>query len=316
VNDLPTTHARNGLLFGLTAYVLWGLVPLYFKALHEVAPLDVLAQRIVWSLVVLVGILSASCGWSELRLCLRSKRAMRALIASASLIALNWLVFIYSVASGQVLQASLGYFITPLINVVLGLVFLGERLRTAQWVAVALAAIGVIELTVVLGEVPWIALTLSVTFGCYGLLRKTVAANGIVGLTVESIVLFPAAGGWVVYGILMGRGPLGNFDRTTDLLLLLSGLVTTVPLLFFIEAARRLRLSTIGFLQYLSPSIAFLLAVAVFHEPFSTTQLVSFVIIWTALVIVSIDSVVAYRQKLAQLSGEEALVSAPAVSES
>lgn len=288
---------RAGLLYGLAAYGLWGLVPLYFHELTEkkVSPPEVLAHRIVWSVVLLAVALSLARRWGEVGRCLRAAPVRRRLLATTLLIALNWLTFIYSVSIGQVVQTSLGYYITPLVTVVLGLVFLGERLRPWQWVALLLAGAGVVTLVVGGGGVPWVALTLATSFGLYGLLRKQAAADALVGLTVETALLLPAAVCFLVYRAAVGSLALGTVDRRLDVLLVLSGVVTTVPLFCFGEAAHRLRLSTVGFLQYLSPSISLVLAVTVMGEEFSRLELASFACIWVGLAVYSVDAALAWR---------------------
>ena len=297
VGSKGMTQSQKGLLYGLAAYGLWGLVPLYFKALARVPPAEVLAHRIIWSVVFLAALVSLGGRWPELVRCLRSGKILAALLTSTLLIAVNWFVFIYGVASGQLVEASLGYFINPLVSVLLGMAFLGERLRVGQLLALALAALGVVILAVATGRLPWIALTLATSFGLYGFVRKIIPVDGLTGLSVETTLLFPAAAGYLVYLGLAGEAAWGTIDRATDVLLPLSGVVTTVPLICFGQAARRLRLSTLGFLQYLSPSLAFLLAVGLFGEPFTPVQVTSFACIWTALALYSVDSVLGFRRR-------------------
>jgi chloramphenicol-sensitive protein RarD len=287
--------SRSGLAYGLAAYGLWGLVPLYFKAIARVPPLEVLAHRVVWSVLVLGCLISWGRRWRELARCLRSRAVMPWLMSSTLLIALNWFTFIYGVSTNQILQTSLGYFMTPLVNVLLGQFVLRERLRGGQWCAVALAAVGVLILGLWADTLPWIALTLAASFGLYGLLRKAVAVDGPIGLSVETLLLLPFALAFLVYRAGTGELAWGALDRTTDGLLLLSGPVTTIPLLFFVQAARRLPLATLGFLQYLAPTLAFIIATVVYGEPFTRVQLSSFACIWTALVLYSVDSWLAYR---------------------
>jgi chloramphenicol-sensitive protein RarD len=282
------------LLCGAAAYGMWGLIPLYFKAVHEVAPLELLAHRATWSFVVLAVLVYAVGRWGELWEELRSPKLLAMLALSSLAIAANWLLFIYAVVSGQVLQSSLGYFINPLVNVLLGVTFLGERLRPYQVVSIAMAAVGVVVLAAMVGSVPCLALALALTFGLYGLLRKIMPVDGLVSLTVETALMTPFALAYLGYLSEAATATAGG-SRLMGLLLL-SGPVTTVPLLFFGVAARRLRLSTMGILQYLSPSLQFLLAVAVFHEPFSPAKLLSFALIWTAIGIYTADSLRAMRR--------------------
>jgi len=286
--------AQFGLLCGAAAYGLWGLIPLYFKAVGHVAPVEVLAHRAMWSFVTLALLIRLLGRWGELWRELRSGKLLLMLGLSTLLIATNWLIFIYAVATGQVLQSSLGYFINPLVNVLLGVTFLGERLRPYQALSIVLAGVGVLVLAAVVGTIPWIALTLAVTFALYALLRKIMPVDGWVSLTVETLGMTPAALAYL--GYLAATAKTTGSGPASIGLLALSGPITTVPLLFFGAAARRLRLSTMGILQYLSPSLQFLLAVLVFREPFSTAQLVSFACIWAAIAIYTADSFRAVRQ--------------------
>lgn len=304
MNEDERESARRGLWFAVAAYGAWGLIPLYFKLLVAIAPTEVLAHRVVWSFVFLLGVMAVVRRWSELAVVLRNRWAMATLVASTVLIAANWFTFIDAVTRGEVLQASLGYFITPLANVLLGLVFLGERLRPAQWLAVLLAAAGVANLTLASGHTPWIALALVTTFSLYGLLRKTVAADALLGLFVETAILLPSAIAYLVWLGARGQGTAMNTGTATLAALLLSGVVTAVPLLCFAAGARRLRLATLGLIQYLAPSLQFLVAVVVFGEPFAATQVVTFACIWIAVVIYTIDSLVGYRQQVAPVAAE------------
>ncbi len=291
---VTSTRSKQGIIYAIAAYGSWGLFPLYFKTVASVAPVEVLAHRALWSFAVLAVLVAFLGRWSELGRELRSGKLLAMLGLSTLCIAVNWLLFIHAVVSGQVLQASLGYFINPLVNVLLGVVFLGERLRPYQNVSIMLALVGVVVLTCFVGEVPWIALTLALTFGLYGLMRKIMPVDGLVSLTVETLAMMPIALAYFVY-LGATRQGAGNSIGTLGLLAL-SGPVTTVPLLFFGAAARQLRLSTMGILQYLSPTLQFLLAVVAFQEPFSTAQIVSFGCIWTAITIYTADSFRAVRQ--------------------
>jgi chloramphenicol-sensitive protein RarD len=287
---------QQGLLYGLAAYGWWGLVPLFFKELTaaRVPPFEVFAHRIVWSLALLAGLLVVLARWGDLLRCLRSPRLLRTLLVTTLLIAVNWYFYIYAVDSNQLVQASLGYFITPLVNVVLGIVFLRERLRRLQWWAVGLAALGVVLLTVAARQPPWIALAVAFSFGFYGLLRKQLPVDGLTGLSVETLFLLPFAAGYLLYLGWTGALALGHSARL-DALLLCSGVVTAVPLLCFGQAARRLPLTLLSFLQYLSPSMQLLMAVALYHEPFPLATQVSLACICLALVLLSADSLLTLR---------------------
>lgn len=287
---------RLGLVYGVFAYSWWGLVPIYFKSVAHVPPLAVLAHRVVWSVFFLALITTVQRGWRDFRDVLRNKRTMLVLVGSTLMVSSNWLIFIYSVTYNQVLQSSLGYFISPLLFVALAVVVLRERLRGAQLVAIVIAAIGVGYLVARFGQVPWIALGVALSFVLYGLLRKIAPVSPLVGLTVETMFLLPPA--LVVAGTQFAHDVRASaFDMQTYALLVLAGIITTVPLLAFAAAARRLPLATIGFLQYLSPTGQFLLAVLAYGEAFTRDHAISFSCIWAALVIFSLSSVRAYRAR-------------------
>ena len=291
-------RTRAGLLFGLGAYLAWGFIPAYFKLLTHVPPLTILAHRIVWSVAFLALLLTFQRKWGEVRGALRTRRTMLALLCSTALIAVNWYVFIWAIDHGQLLQASLGYFINPLVNVLLGVVVLRERLTRGQLAGLALATAGVVVMTVGAGGLPWIALSLAISFALYGLLRKTAPVAPLAGLSIETAILFPAA-----FLLATGLLPLpgghdadgGGLSGRTLAMLSAAGVITAVPLLWFAAAARRLRLSALGFLQYLAPTCQFLLAVFAYDEPFSTRQLVAFALIWTALLAYTLESVLRLR---------------------
>lgn len=280
----------NGTLYALVAFGIWSGFPAFFKLLADVPSTEVLAHRIIWSLVF-VGILLAVRGaWRTLGTVFSDRRLLLQLCLSSTLVSINWFVFIWAVANDRVLESSLGYFINPLINVLLGVLLLGERLRRLQWAAIALAAAGVLFLIVKLGELPWVALTVAVTFGCYGLVRKQTRVDPFSGLFVETLLLTPLAFGYLLW---LNRHGAGQFLHTTlssDLLLVLAGILTALPLLLFTAAAQRLRLSTLGLLQYTVPSGHFLLAVLAFGEPFTAVHVVTFGCIWSALAIYVLDS--------------------------
>lgn len=292
-----STDSPSGLLYGVAAYGFWGVVPLYFRQLQHVPPVELLAHRIVWSTVLLVLILTAARMWGELGRCLAVPRTRRTLLLTAILIALNWYGYIYAATHDMLVEASLGYFIAPLASAGLGVVVLRERLRRAQFMALALGALGVTILTVQTGTLPWIALVLAGSFSLYGLFRKTVAADALTGLTVESLLLLPFALGWAVWVQVRGTASFAHAGRAIDLWLLAGSVVTVLPLYCFAQAARRLRLTTIGFLQYLSPTAQLLLAVYVNAEPFQFEKLYGFVPIWLALALYSLDALWAYRKR-------------------
>ena len=284
---------RGGLLYGVAAYGFGGLTPLYFRsvqALQDISPFEFLAHRIVWCAVLLTVVLGGLGRWAPLRNCLRSPRLLLMLSLSTVLIALNWYAYLQGTLTGQIEQASLGYFMIPLVNVALGVLFFGEELRPTRWLALGLAATGLVFLVVSLGELPWIALVLAVSFSLYGLVRKVAPVGSLTGLTVETLLLAPAA--LVVLGLWQVRGAsaFGTGNAALAGLLVLSGPVTAIPLLCFGPAARRLSLSLLGFLQYISPSISLVLAVSLYKEAFPLAKAISFGLIWTALAVFSLDS--------------------------
>ena len=278
-------RSGSGLASGLGAYTLWGVFPIYFRAVAHVAPLVVLCHRILWSVLFLGVVILLRQEWRPIAQIVRNRHKLLLLLSGAVLIALNWLIFIYAVGSDQTLQASLGYFINPLFSIALGMFFLGERLRKWQWVAVLIATGAVLLLAVRGSGLPWIAVSLAVSFGLYGLVRKKVDVNSLHGLLVETALLLPIA---VLFLSIM---PSAELSSDTWLLLSLSGVITAVPLLLFGAAVRRLPLSTIGFLQYIGPTLQFLLAIWVFHEPISRIKLVSFALCWLAIAVYVADSV-------------------------
>ena len=283
---------RKGVIYGLAAYLAWGFFPVYFKAVHLVAPVEMVAHRICWSLAFLLLLIAGKGAWREVQALLARPKSLAALGVSTLLIATNWLVFIYAVDNGEVLQSSLGYFINPLVSVLLGFVFLGERLERVQWLSIALAATGVIYLALSYGSVPWISLALAASFGLYGLIRKALHVEPLVGLTVETLLLAPFA---LVYLVVLNQRGTGIFlanSTRLDLLIPMAGIITAIPLLLFAAAAKRLRLATIGFLQYITPTMHFVLAVTVYGETFTHTDLVSFLFIWSGLALYSMH---AYR---------------------
>ena len=296
MSDVPSAGSvRAGVAYGVAAYLWWGVVTVvYFKVIREAPPPEMLAHRIVWSVCLLAVLMRIYRRWDVAFEAARDRRTVVMLLGSTTLITVNWFVFIISVVTDRVLEASLGYFINPLFSVLLGVVFLKERLRRWQMVSVLLAGAGVVYLTVQHGKVPWIALVLAVSFGLYGLLRKTSRVDSLVGLTMEVTLLLPLAFGYLVYLLIDGTLYFGSGTRSMDVLLILGGVVTAVPLLWFANAARRLRLATVGFLQYIAPTMQ-LLAGIYYGESFTRVHAISFGLIWTALLIYSIDAVRASR---------------------
>jgi chloramphenicol-sensitive protein RarD len=284
----------RGFVPALLAFAAWGFFPLYFKALAHVPALEVLAHRVAWS-VVLLAVAAPLLGRFRSALHALGPEKRLQILASAALIAANWGVYIWAVQAGRVLQASLGYFVNPLVSVLLGVVFLRERLRRWQLGAIAVAAVGVAWLVVDRGEVPWLPLTLALTFGLYGLVRKRAGVDAIGGLLAETAILAPLALAFLVVRARQGHGAFGG-DLRTSLLLAAAGPITAVPLVWFALGVRSLPLSTVGLLQYLTPTLQFLLAVAVYHEAFSHAHAVAFGCIWTALAIYSWDSLHAARK--------------------
>lgn len=281
--------SQGGLPFAIGAYGIWGFVPLFFKLLESVPAVEVLAQRIVWSLPLCFVIMLFRRQIGEYLAALRDWRVLRMLFASAVLIAVNWLVYLHAVFTDHVLAASLGYYLNPLVNVLLGMMFLGERLSRLQGLAVVIAAAGVVILLAGALDTLWISLTLALTFGVYGLLRKVVPVGSLPGLAIETTLLLPLALVATGYFIWIGDGRGFGSDMGISLLLASGGIVTAVPLLLFATAARRMSYAALGFVQYLAPSIAFLLSLLVFDEPLKPAQLACFVLIWTSIAVFSFD---------------------------
>jgi chloramphenicol-sensitive protein RarD len=277
-------QARAGLAFGLLAYGLWGVLPIYFKQLASVSPIDIVAHRVVWSLLFLGLLLAATRGWTQVRSGFKDRRTVILLLATSVLIAINWLLYVYAVTSGHILAGSLGYYLNPLMNILLGRFILKERLTGLQWAAVAIAGAGVSVLAAGAGTTLWISLTLCVSFATYGLLRKIAAVDALAGLSIETAILIPIAFAWLALGFGTGRPVLGSTSEETWLLVL-AGIVSTTPLLLFTAAARRLRYSTLGMLQFVAPTLQFVLAVALYGEQFTRAHAIAFGAIWTALLL-------------------------------
>jgi chloramphenicol-sensitive protein RarD len=275
---------NKGTLYGLGAYLIWGIFPLYFKALETVSATEILANRILWSFVLLCGLLLLRKEWPQLKISLKRPITWVIYTGAALLLAANWLVYIWSVNSGFIVEASLGYFINPLVNVMLGVVFLRERLRLSQWVPIGLATVGVLYLALNYAQLPWISLFLAFSFGFYGLVKKTASLGSFYSLTLETGILFLPATLYLLVTHQQGNGAFTTSTPLTALLLVCSGVATSVPLLMFGSAARSIKLSVLGILQYIAPTLQFLIGVLVFGEAFTHVRLVGFGIIWAALI--------------------------------
>ena len=288
-----------GILYALGAFGTWGLIaPLHFKLLADVSPLEILAQRIVWSCVLALSLIAAQGLWADVRRALRPV-TLPLLCLSALLVGLNWLVYIWAITAGHLVEASLGYFINPLVNVVLGIVFLGERLTRLQKAACGLAAVGVLVMAVAAGVIPWIALSLGISFGFYGLIRKSIKVDPLIGFFVETVLLLPFSGAYVLWLLASGTSAMMRGDLVLTLLLVLTGGTTSAPLIWFAAAAQRLRLSTVGLLQYFSPSCLLLLGIFVYGERFTAVDAVAFGAIWIALALYSFDALAGSRARAA-----------------
>lgn len=289
-HEASARDAQSGLIVGLVCYLLWGFLPLLFRALNDVGSVTIVADRTICSLVVVGAILLLRHKTSEVRSALADPQTLRSMVISAVLLAANWLIFVWAVENNHVLEASFGYFINPLINVAIGMVFLGERQNPWQWTSIAVAVVAIVIQAIGIGNFPWIAVSLALTFGFYGYFRKTARVGSASGLFVETLILVPLALGYLIYTFVRDGGVGLHADPYYLILLLLTGPATAAPLLMFAYAVQRLRLTTIGMLQYISPSITFVLAITYFGEPINGVRLLSFALIWLSLAIYSADS--------------------------
>ena len=286
-------QTRQGGYFALAAYCTWGVAPIYFKLVGHVQPLEIIAHRVTWSAILLMAVLALSGKLGELRLPIKS---LGWLLLSAMLLACNWLIFVFAVLNDQIIDTSLGYFINPLVSVFLGIFFLGERLRPLQWLALSIAFLGVMIQLVVLGHLPLISLALAFSFGFYGLIRKNLNLPAVSGLALETLIILPFALGYLVWQQAQGALAFSNLSLETDLLLVLGGVITSLPLLFFAGAVTRLSLTTVGIFQYLAPSLTLLLAVFYFEEPFNRVQFATFFCVWVSIVIFTTESLGYHRK--------------------
>lgn len=289
---------NKGLLYGIIAYALWGFFPIYWRLLQGVPAVELLGHRIAWSFLLLVVVILVMRQWNDFRSSLNA-RTFRIYFIAAILIGVNWLIYVWAVNEGFIIETSLGYFINPLLSVLMGVFFLRERLRSAQWIPIVLAAIGVVYLTFAYGRLPWIALLLAFTFGFYGLTKKLAPLGSVFGLTLETGILFLPAVLYLGWAEASGSASFLHTDSISNLLMIGAGVVTTIPLLLFASAAKQIPLSMIGILQYLAPTIQFLIGVFVYDEPFDQSRLIGFSIVWLALVIFWVENYLAGRESVA-----------------
>lgn len=313
VERSATGRDRTGLAFAFGAFGIWGFLPLYFPLLEPASPLEIVAHRVVWSLLFCLVLVSATRAWGELRTVLRAGRTLAALAVASVLLAGNWLVFVFAVLSGHTVDASLGYYINPIVTVALAVLVLGERMRRGQWLALAFGAAAVVVITIGYGTVPWVALLLAGTFGLYGLAKNRVGrtVGAVTGLAVETLVLVPAAVGYLTWLQISGNGSFGAHGGGHTAMLVSTGVVTAMPLLLFAAAARRLPLSIVGLVQYLTPTMQLLVAVLVFREAMPAARWWGFALVWLALTVLAMDGVRSARrahrlQRRAELDGPPA----------
>ncbi|MBN2116811.1 MAG: EamA family transporter RarD [Anaerolineales bacterium] len=287
---------NKGILNGIATYVLWGMFPIYWKWLHQVPALQIIGHRISWSFILLIVVILLSRQWQSFRSAALTPKTIGIYSIAAVLLSVNWLVYVWGVNAGFIVETSLGYFINPLFSVLLGVVFLRERLRPAQWIPIVLAALGVIYLTITYGRPPWIALSLAFTFGLYGLVKKLAPLGSLYGLALETGIVFPIALIYLAFAGFTGTGSFLREGIRTDLLLIATGAVTSIPLLLFASAARQIPLTMIGILQYIAPTLQFLIGVFLYHETFDQTRLIGFGLVWLALIIFWLENYFANRR--------------------
>lgn len=294
---MHSQQSKQGVLYGIIAYVLWGLLPIYWKSVQTVPSFEILCHRTVWSFLFLLILLCIRKNWSWLKILREDAKTRWTFLATSLLLGCNWLTYIWAVNHGFIVESSLGYFINPIVNVLLGVLVLKENLRKWQWSAVILAALGVLYLTFVYGKLPWIALTLALSFGFYGLLRKTARLGSMDGLSLETFVLFIPFVFYLIWIALHGKGQFGQGSLQLSILLIGTGIATALPLLSFASAARRIRFSTVGLLQYIAPTLQFSIGVLIYKEAFTKPRLIGFVLIWAALIIYTVDSLKTAQSK-------------------
>jgi len=290
---------NRGLLYAFTAYFLWGVFPLYWKQIHYIPAIEIIAHRIVWAFVFVSFVVWIKKDWRKLLFTINNSKVLLTFLITGMLLFINWLVYVWAVNAGFIVETSLGYFINPLVSVLLGVIFLNERLRIGQWIPVGIATLGVIYLTISYGSLPWIGLTLALSFGIYGLLKKTASLNSLQGFTLEIGFLFIPALVYIVFIELDSQGGFLSGTASDKFLLLCTGIATGLPLLLFGAAARRVPLSSLGFLQYIAPTLQFLIGVLIYGEAFTTNRLIGFGLIWIALGFYSADSLRNRRKTVA-----------------
>ena len=285
---------KKGILYGIGAYVIWGFFPIYWKLLHQVSAIQLIGHRIIWSFLLLFAIILISKQWTELRANINAK-VLQIYAIAALLVGANWLIYVWAVNANFIVETSLGYFINPLLSVILGVIFFKEKLRIAQWIPVVLAALGVAYLTYVYGRLPYIALSLAFSFGLYGLVKKLSPLGSLYGLSIETGILFIPALGYLIFVEINNTAAFLHTGLTSDLLMVGAGLVTTVPLLMFASAVRSIPLWIVGLLQYITPTLQFLIGIFIYKEPFSHNQLIGFGIVWAALIVFLIENYLTNR---------------------
>jgi rarD protein len=295
---------NKGVWYAVGAYVSWGLFPLYWKLLHHVPALQLISHRIIWSFLALIVFILIIHQWTGFRSTVFAWSVLRVYCFAAVLIGINWLTYVWAVNACHIVETSLGYFINPLLSVSMGVFFLHEHLRPRQWISIGLAAAGVLFLAIVHGSIPWIALTLAFSFAFYGLVKKTAPLGSLYGLTLETGILLLPAVFYLFISDVNGTGAFLHTGTTADILLAGAGIVTTIPLLMFASAARRIPLSLIGILQYISPTLQFLIGVFIYHESFTFIQFIGYAIVWFALILFGMESFFAYRAQIAVMEPE------------
>lgn len=290
---------NKGTWYGIAAYVMWGLFPVYWKWLKDVPALQLICHRILWSCIILICFIILTRQFKAFRDTAWIPAMIPIYTVTALLITINWLVYVWAVNSGYVIEASLGYFINPLISILMGVIFLHEHLRTWQWIPIGMALLGVLFLTITYGRLPWIALSLAVSFSLYGLIKKTTPLNALYGLTLETSLLFLPALLYLIYADCIGQGAFLHMGYRADLLMAGAGLMTTIPLLLFTSAVQHMPLSLMGILQYINPTLQFLLGVLVYKESFTQSRIIGFCIIWLALIILGVEGMLSRRKRVA-----------------